>query len=96
LAFSISAPDDGWLLVTDRWARGWEATVNGLPAEVLGGDFLFRAIHISAGNDIVSFEYRPEFLKPMLTLSWGTLAVVLALSLLCAKRLGFIMRLAWA
>jgi hypothetical protein len=34
----------GWLLVTDRWGPGWRAEVNGRPAPVFGGNFIFRAI----------------------------------------------------
>lgn len=36
LSLRVTAPEDGWLLVTDRWARGWSASVNGqaVPVEV--------------------------------------------------------------
>src|SRR5215212_1247233 len=41
LRFEVTCPEHGWLLVTDRWSRGWQATVNGKKADVWGGNFLF-------------------------------------------------------
>ena len=41
LIFDVEAPRDGWLLVTDRWASGWQATVNGRDAPVWLGNFIF-------------------------------------------------------
>src|SRR5262249_40245552 len=46
----VSCPQDGWLLVTDRWAAGWRAEVNGIPAEIFGGNFIFRSVHVRAGD----------------------------------------------
>src|SRR5258708_24598757 len=48
LDFTISCPQDGWLMVTDRWSQGWQARVNQQRAEVLGGDFIFRAVPVKA------------------------------------------------
>ena len=48
LIFDVEAPRDGWLLVTDRWASGWQATVNGRDAPVWLGNFIFRAVRVRA------------------------------------------------
>ncbi len=83
LAFSVDAPAAGWLLVTDRWARGWSARVDGQPVELWAGDFLFRALPLGAGRHQVAFRFDP-FLYPWLVIaSWGTLALV---AVLCAWR----------
>ena len=76
LDFSVTCPDAGWLLVTDRWARGWSARVNGKPAEVYGGNFIFRAVRVEAGENRVEFSYRPFGFPALVVLSWGTLAAV--------------------
>jgi hypothetical protein len=81
LALEVDCPQSGWLLVTDRWAPGWRATVNGEAAEVFGGDFVYRALHVKAGRNQVRFDYRPQGWPLLLFLSWGTLAVVLGWSL---------------
>ena len=77
LSLEVSCPDNGWLLVTDRWAPGWQATVNGKNVEVLGGDFIFRAVPVQQGTNTVAFSYLPAGWPTLLILSWGTLLVVL-------------------
>jgi hypothetical protein len=76
LAFSVECPSDGWLLVTDRWARSWQAKVNGKQTAVYGGNFIFRAIQVSAGQNQVRFTYDVLGFPWLLIISWGTLAVV--------------------
>jgi hypothetical protein len=76
LDFQVDAPSDGWLLVTDRWAPGWRATVNDRPTVVHPADFIFRAVAVKAGSNKVAFRYRPVALPITLALCWGTLGVV--------------------
>lgn len=73
LALHFVAPGDGWLMITDRWAKGWEALVNGKPASVWGADFIFRAVAVHAGPNDIAMRYRPAAFIPLLILSWGTL-----------------------
>ena len=76
LSFQVFCPSDGWLLVTDRWARGWKAWVNGRETELFGGDFLFRAVQVQAGNNTIHFEYHPGGWPALLIASWSTLLLV--------------------
>jgi hypothetical protein len=80
LAFDVTAPSDGWLLVTDRWARSWRAAVNGTETPIYGGDFLFRAVRVGAGTSRVEFRYEPRGYGALVAASWGMLAVVGAAS----------------
>jgi hypothetical protein len=74
LALHVDAPRDGWLLVTDRWAPGWTARVNGAPVPVQGANFLFRGVLVRAGPNRIEFTYQP-FGRPWLAFS--SLAVIL-------------------
>ncbi len=76
LTLSVNAPSDGWLVVTDRWARGWSALVNDEPATIDCGNFLFRAVRVRAGPNIVAFAYRPFGIPWLVASSWLTLALV--------------------
>ena len=73
-------PEAGWLLVTDRWARGWRATVNGRPQDVSGAAFVYRAVPVVAGPNTVRFSYRSSAFPLLVVVSWGTLVVVLLAS----------------
>jgi hypothetical protein len=77
LALSVTCPSPGFLLVTERWSRSWQATVNGQPVPVDGGDFLFRLVPVRAGENVVTMRFNIWWLYPLLALSWGTLAAVL-------------------
>jgi hypothetical protein len=80
LALAVSASQPGWLLVTDRWAPGWRATVNGRPEDVLGAAFVYRAVPVVAGRNAVRFTYRSSAFPLLVIASWGTLALVLLVS----------------
>ena len=81
LAFDLSCPGEGWVLVTDRWARGWQATVNGRGQAVSIGNFVFRAVPVEKGINHLRFTYRPFGHPWFLLMSWTTLGVLLLGSL---------------
>lgn len=87
LTLEVEAPQAGWLLVTDRWAGGWRATVNGVATEVWGANLVFRAVRVRRGHNTVRFLYQPPLLAPLLVLSWGVLAAGVATALASAIRL---------
>lgn len=80
LNFEVEAPSDGWLLVTDRWARSWTAKINNQTTPVYGGNFIFRAVKVSKGLNIVSFNYSPISFPYLLILSWGTMVIIFIIS----------------
>ncbi len=77
LAFDISCPSEGWVLVTDRWAHGWHATVNGREQPVSIGNFVFRAVPVGKGLNHLQFTYRPFGHPWFLLMSWTSLGVLL-------------------
>ncbi len=79
LMLKVSCLEDGWLLVTDRWAAGWRAKVNGVPVEVFGGNFIFRAVPVRSGENTIDFYYPQRMYFALVLLSWGTLVAVLAM-----------------
>ncbi len=73
ISFHYQAAAAGWIMITDRWAPGWHATVNGREAPVLGADFLFRAVPVAPGGNDIRLQYQPSGFLPLLGVSWGTL-----------------------
>jgi hypothetical protein len=79
LTLRLTAPDSGWVMVTDRWAPGWRAEVNGRPVSPFGANFIFRAVPVRRGKNLVRFTYHPAGYPWLLAVSWLTLAGVIGL-----------------
>lgn len=92
LSLSFTSPEKGWLLVTDRWAPGWRAEVNGKPVEVYGANFLFRGVPVDAGSNVINFRYQPKAVLIATIVSWSALLIFAVLSVF--KRLFILTRTA--
>ena len=83
----VKAPAPAAVVRSVAWDSGWTATVSvngGRPRSVPVNDFdLVQEVHIPAGNDVVTFHYRPPHLLVASVLSLGRDRVLL-LALLAA------------
>ena len=61
----VTGDAPGYLLLTDAFYPGWQATVDGRPADILRADLMFRAVRLEPGAHRVTFGYRPASLR------WG-------------------------
>jgi hypothetical protein len=93
LDFKVSCPQDGWLLVTDRWSHGWQARVNQQSSDVLGGNFIFRAVRVRAGDNTIEFFYHPTGWPWLAFLSWGIFGAVFLVPVSWWKRMKIVPRI---
>ena len=72
----------GYLVLTDIFYPGWQATVDGEPAEILPADHAFRAVSLDPGAHTIRFEYRPlSFRVGAWTTSGAALLLLLSLTI---------------
>lgn len=57
----VMATGPGYLVLTDAYYPGWQATVDGTRAEILRADVMFRAVALPAGEHLVEFRYAPRW-----------------------------------
>lgn len=79
ITIALEADTTGWLVLTDSWYPGWQATLDGTPQPILRANAAFRAVEVPGGHHTVVFTYRPR------SIVWGTalslLSVVMAAAL---------------
>jgi hypothetical protein len=71
----------GYLVLTDVWFPGWTCTVDGQPAAVLRGDYVFRAVRVPDGAREVVFRFAPEMHHLGKVITGATLGLLAALTL---------------
>ncbi len=82
----------GYLLLTEAYAEGWEASVDGISVPIHPAQLAFRSIALAEGNHEVVFRYAPWALSPGLWLFVTGVLTALTLLLLgpllawCSRR----------
>jgi hypothetical protein len=79
-------PADGYLALFDTYDPDWKVDVDGAPAPLMRANGLFRAVHLTRGQHIVSFTYRPRALYIGAAISALTAVALLAACLVERRR----------
>jgi hypothetical protein len=69
---AVTANAPALLMLSEIWDPGWQATVDGEPAQVLLADHTFRAVPVPAGEHIVELRYAPRSLQLGMGISVAT------------------------
>ena len=79
----------GYLVLTDTYYPGWQATVDGTPVEILPANHAFRAVPLDSGEHRVVFEYDPLSFRlgAWITVgAWLLVMVMVSLGAVSGKR----------
>ena len=74
-----------FLVTSDLYYPGWEATIDGRAARVLRTDYLLRGVPVPAGRHRVRFEFRPPSLAYGAGLSLASLLLITGCALALAR-----------
>jgi hypothetical protein len=56
---AVDTPADGILLLNDVWQPWWRASVDGIDAEILKANVIFRAVVCPRGRHVIRFSFHP-------------------------------------
>jgi hypothetical protein len=82
----VDADRAALLVLTDSWAPGWKAKVDGRDAEVQRVDYLIRGVAVPAGEHTVELRYEPATWRWGWIISLGTLLGLAAAALIGWRR----------
>lgn len=60
--WTVSAPAEGVLVLSELWFPHWRVEVDGKPADLLRADFAFRGVRLAAGTHTVAFSYHSPWI----------------------------------
>ena len=60
LHYSSNSSSPQIAIFSETWYDGWEATINGQPADIFRANYLLRGLKLPAGNNQIMFQYRPQ------------------------------------
>lgn len=82
---AVDSVAEAWLVISDAWYPGWRAWIESLPAPLLRGNLMFRAIPVPAGASEVTLRYQPAWLPGALlagAAAWSLWTLTFGISLL--------------
>lgn len=71
IALRTASGEDGFLVVSEPWARGWQATIDGQAVPVEQTDHALQGVYLPAGHHTVVLTYAPRSLAIGLPVSGG-------------------------
>jgi hypothetical protein len=76
VTIAVETDQPGYLVLSDAYYPGWQATVDGQPEPIRRANFAFRAVYVPAGQHIVKFVFTPIIWKTALGVSGLTLLLL--------------------
>ncbi len=77
LRLQVNAAADAFVVLSDSWYEGWQATDNGVPTPTYRADYLYRAIVVRAGQHEIEMWFDPQSVRWGFAVSAVTLLSVL-------------------
>jgi hypothetical protein len=59
LKLAVDVPAAGLVVINEKYAQGWRATLDGKPTRILRANYIFRGVLVPAGLHEIELRYRP-------------------------------------
>jgi hypothetical protein len=85
VSVTVHAEQPGYLVLSDSWYPGWNASVDSASAAIERADYAFRAVRVEPGDHAIVFEFRPTIVYIGVAVSVVSLAILIALALVMRR-----------
>jgi uncharacterized membrane protein YfhO len=82
----VNTPADAYLVLSEVWYPGWQATVDGIPTPVLRANYAFRAVRLEPGEHQVHVTFVPRSWRLGVAVSGLTLLILVGLYPFVSRR----------
>lgn len=80
LKYSFNSTSDQLVVFSEAWyPEGWEATLDGAPAEYIRANYVLRAMIVPKGSHNIEFNFQPEVIQKGSRISLGSAVLLLLL-----------------
>lgn len=77
LVYETSSAKDGIAVFSEIYYPGWQATIDGKPAEIARADYVLRAMNIPAGKHTIEMRFDPQSLHVTEGIAYAALALLI-------------------
>lgn len=77
LVYEVSTPKDGIVVFSEIYYPGWQATIDGKPADIARADYILRAMNVPAGKHTIEMRFDPKSLHVTEGIAYGALALII-------------------
>jgi uncharacterized membrane protein YfhO len=81
LAYNVHSSKGGVVVFSEIFYPGWQATIDGQPAELGRVDYVLRALQVPAGQHKVELTFKPRSIQTTETIAYASLGVLFVLVL---------------
>ncbi|MDR2859425.1 MAG: YfhO family protein [Mediterranea sp.] len=71
LVYETSSSTDGVAVFSEIYYPGWEATVDGVPVDIVRANYILRAMNISSGKHTIEMWFKPKSLRMTESIAYG-------------------------
>ena len=75
--YETESTEGGLVVFSEVYYPGWDATIDGKPAEIGRADYVLRAMNVPAGKHVIKFTYDPESVHTTETIAYAALIIFL-------------------
>ncbi len=78
LIYETSSPKDGVVVFSEIYYQpGWQATIDGQPADIARANYILRAMNVPAGTHTIEMRFDPQSLHVTEGIAYGALILLL-------------------